>query len=161
MDAPADMQIPSTIHNMELIYPEFLRFMDRVAVPYTAYMPRYTVSSSGADCKSAVIDSGGATPSLGTNMHDCWNWKTGMTKDHVSQGVWVRVPNCALTPDQGRTRENKEPSSHGHISPASVGRVSGYVRAYPVSPASLRERTVGYGPTDRRSNRLLETYMPL
>ena len=63
-----------------------------------------------------------------------------------------------ITPDQGRTREDKEPSSHGHISPASVGRVSGYVKAYPVSPASLRDRTGGYGPPDRRSNRLLETY---
>ncbi len=65
------------------------------------------------------------------------------------------------TPDLGRSRENKEPSSQGHISPASVGRVFGYVKAYPVSPASLRDRTVGYGPTNRRSNRLLETYMPL
>ena len=80
-----------------------------------------------------------------------------MTKDHVSQGVWVQVPNCALTPDQGRTRGNKEPISQGHISPASVGRVSGYVRAYPASPASLRDRTRGYGPRNRRSNRRLET----
>ena len=29
-------------------------------------MPRYTVSSSGVDCKSIVTDSGGATPSPGT-----------------------------------------------------------------------------------------------
>ena len=32
----------------------------------TFYMPRYTVSRSGVDCKSVVTDSGGATPSLGT-----------------------------------------------------------------------------------------------
>ena len=82
-----------------------------------------------------------------------------MTKDHVSKGVRVRVPYCALTPDQGRTRENNEPSSHGRISPASVGRVSGYVKAYPVSPASLRDRTRGYGPRNRRSNRRLETLL--
>lgn len=80
-----------------------------------------------------------------------------MTKDHVSKGVRVRVPYCALTPDLGRTRENKEPSSHGRISPASVGRVSGYVKAYPVSPVSLRERTSGYGPLNGRSNRPRET----
>jgi hypothetical protein len=35
------------------------------------------------------------------------------------------------------------------------------VKMYPVSPASLRDRTVGYGPTNRRSNRLLETCMPV
>lgn len=29
-------------------------------------MDRYTVSGSGADCKSAVLDSGGSTPSLST-----------------------------------------------------------------------------------------------
>ena len=83
---------------MELIYPEFLRFKDRVAatlcriswdviliqgfrldghvynarwgsIPLhlTFNMPGYTVSSSGADCKSVVIDSGGATPSPGTD----------------------------------------------------------------------------------------------
>ena len=28
-----------------------------------------------------------------------------------------------------------------------------------ISPASLRDRTVGYGPTNRRSNRLLETLL--
>ena len=81
-----------------------------------------------------------------------------MTKDHVSKDVRVRVPYCALTPDRGCTRENKEPSSHGRISPASVGRVPGYVEAYPVSPASLRDRTRGYGPRNRRSNRRLEAY---
>ena len=32
-------------------------------------MPRYTVDGSGADCKSAVNDSGGSTPSLGTNRN--------------------------------------------------------------------------------------------
>ena len=42
----------------------------------------------------------------------------------------VRIRLEALTPDQGRTRENKESSSHGHISPTSVGRVFGYVQAY-------------------------------
>ena len=31
------------------------------------------------------------------------------------------------------------------------------MKTYPVSPASLKDRTVGYGPTNRRSNRLLET----
>ena len=31
------------------------------------YMGRYTVCGSGADCKSAVIDSGGSTPSLPTS----------------------------------------------------------------------------------------------
>ena len=31
-------------------------------------MGSYTVVSSGADCKSVVSDSGGATPSLPTNM---------------------------------------------------------------------------------------------
>ena len=31
------------------------------------YVGRYTVSGSGADCKSAVLDSGGSTPSLPTN----------------------------------------------------------------------------------------------
>ena len=82
-----------------------------------------------------------------------------MTKDHVSKGVRVRVPYCALTPDQGRTRENKEPSSHGRISPASVGRVPGYVKAYPVSPVSLRERTHGYGPWNGRSNRPREALL--
>ena len=30
-------------------------------------MERYTVSGSGADCKSAVLDSGGSTPSLSTS----------------------------------------------------------------------------------------------
>ena len=30
------------------------------------YVGRYTVSGSGADCKSAVLDSGGSTPSLPT-----------------------------------------------------------------------------------------------
>ena len=30
------------------------------------YMGRYTVSGSGADCKSVVFDSGGSTPSLPT-----------------------------------------------------------------------------------------------
>ena len=29
-------------------------------------MGRYTVSGSGADCKSVVVDSGGSTPSLPT-----------------------------------------------------------------------------------------------
>ena len=29
-------------------------------------------------------------------MRDCWNWETGMTKDHVSKGVRVRVPYRAL-----------------------------------------------------------------
>ena len=32
-------------------------------------MGRYTVSGSGADCKSAVIGSGGSTPSLPTNLN--------------------------------------------------------------------------------------------
>lgn len=32
-------------------------------------MPGYTVDGSGADCKSVVLmDSGGSTPSLGTNL---------------------------------------------------------------------------------------------
>ena len=30
-------------------------------------MPEYTVDRSGPDCKSGVLDSGGATPSSGTN----------------------------------------------------------------------------------------------
>ena len=29
-------------------------------------MDRYTVSGSGADCKSVILDSGGSTPSLST-----------------------------------------------------------------------------------------------
>lgn len=33
------------------------------------YMGRYTVSGSGADCKSAVNGSGGSTPSLPTNLN--------------------------------------------------------------------------------------------
>lgn len=32
-------------------------------------MGRYTVSGSGADCKSAAIGSGGSTPSLPTNLN--------------------------------------------------------------------------------------------
>ena len=35
------------------------------------YMGRYTVSGSGADCKSAVIGSGGSTPSLPTTILGC------------------------------------------------------------------------------------------
>ena len=65
-----------------------------------------------------------------------------MTKDHVSQGVWVRVPNCALTPDLGRTRGNKEPSSHGHL-----------------SLARIRESTKDYGSLNQRSNRWRETLL--
>ena len=26
------------------------------------------------------------------NMRECWNWQTGMTKDHVSTDVRVQVP---------------------------------------------------------------------
>ena len=29
------------------------------------------------------------------NMRECWNWQTGMTKDHVSKGVGVQVPSLA------------------------------------------------------------------
>ena len=31
------------------------------------------------------------------NMRECWNWQTGMTKDHVSKGVGVQVPSLAPT----------------------------------------------------------------
>ena len=31
----------------------------------------------------------------GCAMRDCWNWKTGTTKDRVSIDVWVQVPHCA------------------------------------------------------------------
>ena len=34
------------------------------------HMGRYTVSGSGADCKSVVNDSGGSTPSLPTIITD-------------------------------------------------------------------------------------------
>ena len=34
---------------------------------FPPHLGRYTVSGSGADCKSAVLDSGGSTPSLPTN----------------------------------------------------------------------------------------------
>lgn len=40
---------------------------------YLAHMGRYTVSGSGADCKSVVLDSGGSTPSLPTNLI----WRVG------------------------------------------------------------------------------------
>ena len=40
----------------------------------------------------------------------------------------------------------------------SVQGVFGCVKAHPASPASLRDKTGGYGPPDRRSNRLPETY---
>ena len=33
-------------------------------------MGRYTVSGSGADCKSAALGSGGSTPSLPTNTNE-------------------------------------------------------------------------------------------
>ena len=29
-------------------------------------------------------------------MQECWNWQTGMTKEHVSTDVWVQVPSPAL-----------------------------------------------------------------
>ena len=36
---------------------------------YTIYMGRYTVSGSGGDCKSLVLDSGGSTPSPPTKKY--------------------------------------------------------------------------------------------
>ena len=37
---------------MELIYPEFLRFKDRVAVPYTALYASVCLAARAGDCKS-------------------------------------------------------------------------------------------------------------
>ena len=81
---------------MELIYPEFLRFKDRVAVPYTALCQSIGNQQTHCTVNAALFSTVGAAPTSGTNMHDCWNWETGMTKDHVSKGVRVRVPYCAL-----------------------------------------------------------------
>ena len=67
-------------------------------------MPGYTVDSSGSDCKSDGIASGGATPSPGT-----------LAQKSVDRSEERQSLLRDITPDQGRTRENKEPSSHGHM----------------------------------------------
>ena len=45
-------------------------------LPSNRFMGRYTVSGSGADCKSVVNDSGGSTPSLPTikTRHSKFNY---------------------------------------------------------------------------------------
>ena len=35
--------------------------------------------------------------SIHYRMRECWNWQTGMTKDHVSTDVRVQVPFSALS----------------------------------------------------------------
>lgn len=38
-------------------------------------------------------------------MRKCWNWQTGMTKDHVSTDVRVQVPFSALRKDLVRNHK--------------------------------------------------------
>ena len=63
-------------------------------------MPRYTVSRSGADCKSVVTDSGGATPSLGT-----------LAQKSVDRSEERQSLLRDITLGPSRTRENNESSS--------------------------------------------------
>ena len=74
--------------------------------------------AKASDCRSDThaVNIGGSSPSRRTNR---------------IHAITVSNRQNGNTPGQGRSRVNKESSFHGHISPASVGRVSGYVKTYP------------------------------
>ncbi len=55
------------------------------------YMGRYTVSGSGADCKSAVNDSGGSTPSLPTINQKYSKLVTGYKILKNRCAIWAEV----------------------------------------------------------------------
>ena len=55
-------------------------------------MGRYTVSGSGADCKSVASGSGGSTPSLPTITYaECPGGEEAVLKTVGSKGLQVRI----------------------------------------------------------------------
>ena len=102
---------------MELICPEFLRFKDRVAVPYTALYAWVCLAARAVDCKSI------------TKKHRWFEstpahflFKKSVYRSEDSQSLLKdNCPSTPLnyahhgrpsaTPGPGRPRGNKEPSS--------------------------------------------------
>ena len=94
---------------MELICPEFLRFKDRVAVPYTALYAWVCLAARAVDCKSI------------TKKHRWFEstpahflFKKSVYRSEDSQSL---LKDITLGPS--RTRENKESSSQDFIFPIS------------------------------------------